>query len=197
MDLTPTTELDAVNEMLGAIGEVPVSDLELVGNTDTAIAVRTLRGISREVQSKGFWFNTDDAYTFTLNAAGKVPLPAPILSIRPLGRGAVRLAPRNSFLYDLSNATDLFDPESPPAARVIWFYDYETLPETARRYIAIRAARIFQKNVLGSEALNVFTEEHETEAFALLADEQDDFDFARGHNFLTDDPETAAIANRT
>lgn len=195
LPLVPTTELDAVNEMLGAIGETPVSDITLVGNTDTAIAVRTLHGISREVQSKGWWFNQDDSFTFTLNVDNKVPLVAQIIKIVPLGRGAVRLTHRNGFLYDLSNRTDVFDPEAPPAAKVTWFYDFELLPETARRYVTIRAARIFQKNVLGDATLDHFTEEHEGTAYALFVDEQDEFDFARGYNFINDDPDTSMIGN--
>jgi len=197
MDLTPTTELDAVNEMLGVIGEQPVSELEAVGNTDVAIAIRTLRGVSREVQTAAWWFNTDDSYTFVLNTEGKAPLVNQILSIRPTGRGAARITHRNGLLYDLSNATDVFEAGAAPTAKVVWFYDYELLPETARRYIAIRAARIFQKNVLGSESLNGFTEDHENAAFALLKDEAFDFEFAAGANFLNDDTDTSAIATRT
>lgn len=195
LPLVPTTELDAVNEMLGAIGETPVSDLVIVGNTDTAIATRTLHGISREVQTKGWWFNQDESYTFTLNGDNKVPLPAQIIKLVPLGRGQARLTHRNNFLYDLRNKTDVFDPESPPAAKVTWFYEFELLPETARRYIAIRAARIFQKNQLGDAALDHFTTEHEDAAYALFYDEHDEFEFAQGHNFLADDADTAAIAN--
>ena len=37
------------------------------------------------------------------------------------GRGAVRITHRNNYLYDLSNRTDVFDPESPPVAKVTWF----------------------------------------------------------------------------
>lgn len=196
-DLVPTTELEAVNEMLGAIGETPVSDLAVVGNTDTAIALRTLHGVSREVQSKGWWFNEDDRYTFTLNAENKAPLVAQILKVSPLGRGSSLLTHRNNFLYDMRNQTDTFDTEAPPTAKVTWFFDYELLPETARRYIAIRAARIFQKNVLGSEALDHYTTDHEGTAFSLIQDEQYDFDFAQGYNFINDDPDTSAIGNRT
>ncbi|WVK03106.1 hypothetical protein AB8807_16220 [Xanthomonas campestris pv. olitorii] len=197
MDLIPTTELEAVNEMLAVIGEQPVSALEAVGNTDVAIAIRTLRGVSREVQTAAWWFNTDESYTFVLNADNRVPLPNLILSIRPLGRGSARITHRNGFLYDLTNATEVFAADAAPSARVVWFMDFELLPETVRRYIAIRAARIFQKNVLGSESLNGFTEDHEGAALALLADEADDFEFAKGANFLNDDTDTSAIANRT
>lgn len=194
MDLTPTTTLDAVNEMLGAIGEQPVSDIEDIGNTDAAIAIRTLHGVSREVQSKGWWFNIDDAFTFTLNAENKAQPVNQILSVRPLGRTGARLTVRNGFLWDLANQTDVFDPDAAPAARVVWFYDFELLPESARRYVAIRAARIFQKNVLGSSELNGFTEDHEAEAFAIFASEQDDFDFAQGYNMTQGDLDLQTIA---
>lgn len=189
--LSLTTELDAVNEMLGAIGELPVSEIADAGNTDTAVAVRTLRGISREVQSKGCWFNTDEAFEFTLTSNGRVPLPNQILSIRPLRARAQRLTHRAGYLYDLSGSTDRFT--EAPVARVVWLYDFEMLPETARRYIAIRAARIFQKNQLGSEALNGFTEQHEEEAFYLFQTESFDFEASEGANFMDDDPDTQAI----
>lgn len=193
---TLTSELDAVNEMLGAIGELPVSEVLDAGNTDVAVAVRTLRGISREVQSKGLWFNTDEDFQFTLNAEGRIPLPAQILSIRPVrGPRMPRLSHRAGYLYDLSGATDVFS--GAPVARVVWLYDFELLPETARRYIAIRAARIFQKNQLGSEALNGFTEQHENEAFMLFQDEAHAFEYAEGVNFIDDDPDLSAIGNRT
>lgn len=189
--LSLTTELDAVNEMLGAIGELPVSDIVDAGNTDTAVAVRTLRGISREVQSKGAWYNTDDAFEFTLDASGRAPLPNQILSIRPLGIRTGRLTHRNGYLYDLATQSDVFAER--PLARVVWLYEYEMLPETARRYIAIRAARIFQKNQLGSEALNGFTAQHEEEAFFLYQQEEFAFEAAEGANFIQDDPDTQAI----
>ncbi len=196
LTLTPTTFLDAVNVMLGAIGELPVSDLDVVGNTDAANAIAQLHAVSREVQSKGWWFNQDDSYTFTLNVDNKAPLVAQIIKLTPTGRGAARITHRNNFLYDLTNQTDIFDPENPPSAKVTWFYDYELLPETARRYIAIRAARQFQKNWLGAEVLDHFTEDSENAAYAIFFDEQDEFDFARGYNFINDDADTSAIGNR-
>lgn len=195
MELTPTTELEAVNEMLGAIGETPVSDLDIVGNTDCAIAVATLRAVAREVQTKGWWFNTDDAYEFTLDVNGHAILPAPLLSLRPV-RGGLRLTQRMGRVYDLSNRTDVFAADNPPVADVVWFYDYETIPESARQYIYCRAGRIFESKVLGSDSLHVFTTEREREVEGIFFSEHDDFEFARGRNFLTGDPETNAIWNR-
>ena len=48
------TELDAVNEMLGVIGEPPVNTLEVIENVDVANALRILHKTSRYVQSKGW-----------------------------------------------------------------------------------------------------------------------------------------------
>jgi len=189
-----TTELDAVNAMLGAIGEQPVSDIEDVGNTDAAIAVNTLHGVSREVQSKGWWFNFDEAHTFTLNAEGRAQPANTILSVRPSGRAGARLTVRNGFLWNLSGSTDTFPLDAPPSARVVWFLPYDEIPESGRRYIAIRAARIFQANVLGSSELNGFTEDHEAEAFAIFMSEQDDFDFAQGYNMTQGDIDLQTIA---
>lgn len=56
MELTCTTELEAVNALLGAVGETPVNTLEDLGFTDAAIALSVLRSKSRETQSKGWYF---------------------------------------------------------------------------------------------------------------------------------------------
>jgi hypothetical protein len=50
LELTPTTELEAVNVLLGAIGEAPISDLEALGNLYASQARDTLRAVSREVK---------------------------------------------------------------------------------------------------------------------------------------------------
>ena len=51
---SPTqTEIDAVNFILGAIGQAPVTTLEAT-NPDVAIAYQTLQEVSREVQAEGW-----------------------------------------------------------------------------------------------------------------------------------------------
>lgn len=193
MELTPTTELEAVNEMLGAIGESPVSDLDTAGNIDAAIARDTLRAVSREVQSKGWWFNEQEAYTFTLNAEGKVEAPHSILSLRPV-RGGTPVVLRGKRVVNPRNGLDVFS--TAPVADVVWFIDFEELPESARRYIAIRAARIFQTKQLGSDQLYVFNEKHEEEAFLIFASEHNEYEFARGRNFLTGSRDVSDIWDR-
>ena len=51
------TELEAINRMLSAIGQAPVTSVEET-NPDVAICMRTLHQVSQEVQSEGWTFNT-------------------------------------------------------------------------------------------------------------------------------------------
>jgi hypothetical protein len=56
--LSTTTKLDAVNTILIGIGEAPVNTLGS-GLQEAEIAEVVLDNINREVQSKGWTFNTD------------------------------------------------------------------------------------------------------------------------------------------
>ena len=51
------TELEAINRMLAAIGQAPITSVEET-NPDVAICKRTLYQVSQEVQSEGWTFNT-------------------------------------------------------------------------------------------------------------------------------------------
>lgn len=58
-NLTGLTELEAVNSMLAAIGEAPVSTLTGATQADVQMAINILRDVTREVQSWGWRFNTE------------------------------------------------------------------------------------------------------------------------------------------
>jgi len=190
----PTTELEAVNTLLTAIGESPINSLDTLGNLYAAQARDTLHAASREVQSAGWWFNQQEGYTFTLNAQRKVNAPATVLKLFP-ARCGTPLVLRGKRVINPITGTDTFD--TPPTADyVVWYLPFEELPESARRYIAVRAARIFQTSVLGSDQLYMFTEQHEQEAYQIFAMEQSDFTYARGHNYLTGNPDVTTIWSR-
>ena len=59
-------ELDAVNDILSAIGESPVSTLEGDVNADVVNARRILTKINRMEQSKGWTFNIDETASLRL-----------------------------------------------------------------------------------------------------------------------------------
>lgn len=172
MNLTPTTELEAINELLKAVGETPVNSLDNLGFTDASIARDTLRTKAREVQSRGWYFNRDEAFTFTPAIDGTVKIPANVLSIRPSSSEDRRIIPRGGFLWNATDGTNQYASDSGPTAEVIWMYDFETLPETARRYITVRAATQFQTQVMGNEQVYAFTQDDEKFAWDALVYEE-------------------------
>ena len=65
VNLSPMTELEAVNAMLLSIGQAPVNTLEVAGIKDVSFARLMLHNTNRQVQSRGWWFNRELGYELT------------------------------------------------------------------------------------------------------------------------------------
>lgn len=149
-----TTELEAVNAMLVGIGEAPVNSLETASTDDVVIARQILREISREVQSDGWDFNSEEEYPLTRNLDGTITVPPNVLSldISAIMAADFDITVRGSKIYDKKNHTFTFTTDL--KIDVVWLLEFDELPETARRYITLAAAERFQKRVLGSNNLD-------------------------------------------
>jgi hypothetical protein len=168
MALTNTTKLEAVNTMLATIGESGVNTLAS-GLDEAVAAVATLDEVSRLVQAEGWAFNTEDNYPLPITVDGKVPLPLNTLRLDGEGKKYVR---RGGFLYDKVNHTEIFT--DTVYLSITFGLDFEDMPEIARQYIMIRAARVFQTREVGSADLHRFTREDEQKAwFSLNSFESD------------------------
>lgn len=164
---TPTTELQAINTMLESIGEAPVSDLSDTGLGDVAVAKNFLGRSLREVLSKGWDFNTDYQYPMALDGDSKIPVASNVLEIDPDGNYAhMDVVVRGGFLWDRYNKRYTFD--SAITCHIVWLFEFASLPEAARRYITVLAARRFAKSVLGEDAATRMSVEDEETAWALL-----------------------------
>ena len=121
VNTTPTSLLDAINISLSCLGETPV---EAPNNpsTNVILAKQIIEEVSRDTQSKGWWFNT---------SGGNISIYA------------------NSGIL----AYETFS---------------SSIPEEARRYISIRAARVFQSRFVGSEELYKFSFQEEQVSLAVL-----------------------------
>lgn len=162
--------LDAVNVMLSSIGQAPVNSLDVAGIRDVAIAKLSLDNTNREVQTKGWSFNTDRGLELSVDeSSGHILVPHGALWVRP-SDASMRYVQRadngTQKLYDTS--THSFNMSKPVKVDVIWGFPFDDIPQAARQFIATRAARIFQANVIGSDLLFRFTAEHELEAKAVL-----------------------------
>lgn len=170
--MTASTKLEAVNIMLSTIGESPVNSLSS-GLVDAELAETILNDTSRVVQSEGWNFNREYNLGVTPTLAGEIILPNNILRAdavyEPYSKDLVQ---RGDRMYDKKEHT--FKINDTVELDIVVELEYEDLPEVAKRYIAIKAARLFQARVLGSETLHGFTQEEETQAFYSLREFEND-----------------------
>jgi hypothetical protein len=148
MQLTPMTELDAVNEILSAINESPISSLEDMNDIDAINAQKMLTNVNRQFQSRGWSFNHFESYVFNPDAYyNKIYWIDTILFIK----GEHKLIKRGKFMYDLTDNTFFF--KQPISAEVIMLTDFEDMPEAAKEYIVAKASTEFAMRYLGDPAL--------------------------------------------
>ena len=193
--ITPTTELQAVNIMLSVIGEAPVNTITGTNSVDVSVAKNILDETSMSVQSIGWNFNTHINHTtLALDSDNKVPLPANC--VKADANQAYRnynYTIRNGFLYDMEKHTDVFT-SAPASVDLVLVQQFEHLPEYARRYITTKAARRFASRFIGDKEITALIGQDENEA--LVAFHQADSQEA-DINILNGDANTFSIINRT
>ena len=170
------TELEAVNTMLATIGEAPVTSL--AGNvsqvTDQAMAQRTLKEVSRDVQSEAWSWNTDVSVDIKPTAQGTYVVPSNTLTVnfspntypdtQYVMRG-LRVYDRNSQRYDFGS---LIDNAPITAAKLVSQLEWDDIPHAAQQYITIRGARIFSDRYVASSIVFTYTASDEDQARTML-----------------------------
>lgn len=178
MSLTKTSELEAINTMLMSIGEQPIqNDDDLAGLSDASIAKQILSNVSRAVQSRGWVFNTDLDKAMKPDQFGEITLDDTILRVDTTTRLRDKdndIVERGRKLYDRQRNSDRFEDGTEIRCNLIKYLDFIDLPEPARRYISIRAARIFHDRVVGSGELHRFYQEDEFQAWQTLLEYEGD-----------------------
>lgn len=185
-----TTKLDAVNTMLSAIGEAPVSSLSS-GLIEAEIAETILNTVDREVQSMGWHFNRELNKSFAQDTNGHIILPADILQAdATLVANGPNLVQRGLKMYDRKNHT--FNIGVNVALDVVVQLEFADVPEVAKRYMVLRATRIFQDRVVGSATLHGFHEKDENRALMELRE----FDKSADDDNIFDNYDTYSIIDR-
>ena len=190
MAVAATTELEAVNIMLAAIAEAPINSLTGLLPVDAVTAQSTLTEFNKEVQSEGWSFNTETDVTLTRDGSNQISLSSNVLrvdanihqhpTIDPIQRGLK--------LYDRQNNKFEFDEDL--ICTVVYLRTFDEIPEQAKRYINIKAARVFVDRLVGDQGLSTYTKEDEIRARAILMET----DLANGdHNILRGDPSLTNI----
>jgi hypothetical protein len=176
-----TNKLQAVNTMLAGIGEAPIAALPAT-RADGQMAESVLDETTREVLSMGWHFNTE-VKTLTRDVNGKVAVPTDyakidlydeslsridyeiVVRFDSTGAGAMRL-------YNKAHNKNTFVLGIDPKCEIVYYQDFEQIPETARRYIMIKAARVFQDRIAGAPTVHQFQMQDEIMALAALRDQE-------------------------
>ena len=190
MAVAATTELECVNIMLAAIGEAPINSLIGLLPVDAVTAQSTLTEVNKSVQSEGWSFNTEIDKVLTRDSSNNINLSNDIISADPNihHHPDVDAIQRGLKLYDRQNHT--FEFEADLKSTVVFLRDFDEIPEPARRYITIKAARTFVDRLVGDQGLRAFNKEDETRARAILMET----DLENGdHNLLRGDPSLTSV----
>lgn len=154
------SKLNMINDCLLSIGEVPFLDGTIVDSlpigTDGETAKRIVESTMIEVQSRGWYFNTDYGFPLIPDSEQFITMPPNTLRT-DFGNSEFKhqYALKNGSIYDYANFT--FKIEETLSADVVWLVDYDQLPPEAYEYISLRAARKFQQKVIGSADLDQYT----------------------------------------
>lgn len=204
--MTELEAVNAMLSAIGEAPLPAGTDLSVATQADVLMALNLLRNTTRDVQSMGWRFNTEHGYQlapaatyswvdtasvttllniftppanlirFTVTKTADQQLPDVDTVLRP----SRKYTPGTLVFYDRILNRDGFPQTERPYLYIepVWAFDFEKMPEEARRYCAISAARQFAQQAKGSQMLSSFTERDEMLALRNLKrefGEEDDY----------------------
>jgi len=128
------------------------SRVESQTNPDVAIALNTLREVSREIQSEGWSFNKEYDYPLTPDSNNEVVIPNNMLQVdlnstytQNMDRDAVN---REGKLYDKTAHSFVWTDET-LYVDVIWYFDWTSIPTPIQAFIIAKSATIVSSRIIG------------------------------------------------
>ena len=158
------TELSAVNAILGAIGQSPITQLKdpstgviTNANPEIQFIYNLLRDANVDTQAEGWHFNRERHVTFSKDTNNKIAISDDIVKIDlpdNWSRRHYNFVRRGGYLYDIIEHTDTFtDMGTSIELDVIRLYNYEDLPPVFKRYITYRASRMAATQLVANPQL--------------------------------------------
>ena len=127
--------------------------VETQANPDVAIALNTLKEVSREVQSEGWTYNKEFDYKLTPDSNKNILISDNMLQVdlnistKRSDNRQYDTVNRNGKLYDRIKHTDQWDDSV--YADILWYFDWEAIPDVVQAYIVARAATIVSSRIIG------------------------------------------------
>tara|TARA_Y200000002_G_C22583225_1_gene621801 strand:- start:492 stop:1106 length:615 start_codon:yes stop_codon:yes gene_type:complete len=135
------TELSAVNSILGAIGQSPLTTLNFT-NPETAFIYNIFEESIKDCLNEGWHFNTEEHIKVSPETGtGYIKIPTSYLRYDLNDGQADRkmdLVKRNGRLYDKVHHTDVFTTDL--ELDVVYLYTFEDIPSVFQRYIIAKAS---------------------------------------------------------
>ena len=150
------TELSAVNSILGAIGQAPVTSL-VFDNPEISLIYNLLRDANVDVQSEGWHFNTEKHVTYTPDSVtGKIAIGNDILKMDVTDGWVERkydVVKRGGYLYDKFDHTDDWSDHTDILLDITRLISFDDLPQVFKRYITYRASRVAATQLVANPQL--------------------------------------------
>jgi len=131
---------------------VVTQQVETPTNPDVAIALNTLREVSREVQAEGWTFNKEYDYPITPNNNNEILIPNNVLQMDLNSNRTVNMnrdsVNRGGKLYDRTAHSYTWEDET-VYVDIIWELDWGSIPEPVQAFITARAATIVSSRIIG------------------------------------------------
>ena len=182
------TELDAVNSVLGAIGQSPVTTLDFA-NPETSFVYNLIQECSRDIQDEGWVFNREENYPLQPTTANEIHIPANVLRMDVSENDVFRFTDvikRDGKLYD--KLTHSYTFTKTMYFDIVWFFTLTDLPSVFQRYITNSAARRAATQLIDNAQLaQLLAQQEANSRAACLEYESNQGDY----NFLDFQPGTA------
>ena len=126
--------------------------VETQTNPDVAIALNTLREVSREVQSEGWSFNTEFDYKITPDNNNEIKIADDVLQM-DLNQGYPENIEKDAIfrggkLYDKRKHSYEWTAEH-VYVDIVWHFSWENIPAPIQAHIVARAAAIVSSRIIG------------------------------------------------
>ena len=160
------TELSAVNSILGAIGQSPVTSISAgSSNPEVSFIYNLLRDSNVDVQSEGWHFNTEKHVPYTPDATtGQIVIGSDILQM-DVSQGWTHrqfdVVKRDGYLYDKFDHTDNWSDYTTIDLDVTILFEYEDIPSVFKRYIIARASTRAATQLVGNPQLAQLLQQQE------------------------------------
>ena len=150
------TDLSAVNSLLGAFGQSPVTSI-VKDNPEIGFIYNLLRDANVDVQTEGWHFNTERHVTYTPDSVtNKIAIGNDILQMDVTDGWVSRkydVVRRGGFLYDKLDHTDDWSDTTSILLDIVRLISFEDVPPVFRRYIVYRAARVAASQLVANPQL--------------------------------------------